>query len=77
MQATRGRSSSKPDLYAPSPVTPEGPRAPVLDPKLGYSGSLLSESLDGANSSLDDGELLRTLIQTIPDVVYLQRWSRA
>ena len=58
LQAGGGRGSSKPDLYAPSLVTPEVPNGPILDPKLGYSASLLSESLDGADSSLDDGTTL-------------------
>lgn len=55
MQAAGGRSGSKPDLHGASSGSPEGPRAPTLNHKLGYAGSLLSESFDGTKSSLDEG----------------------
>ena len=42
-------------MYGASPASPEDPKAPALDHKQGYAGSLPSESLDGAESSFDDG----------------------
>ena len=58
LQAGGGTGGSKADLYTPSPVTPAVSRGLILDPKLGYSGSLLSESHDGADSSFEDGTAL-------------------
>ena len=64
-QDAGGHSGRKPDLHGPNASSPKGPRAPTLNHKLGYAGSLVSESF-GTESSLDDGTASVQLL-TQPD----------